>query len=49
MVEGKHFRGTEARRRTLTQAIERYLEEEVPKKKGGGAMPAGHCYGVVSG
>lgn len=33
MIEGKHFRNVEARRRTLSDAIERYLEEELPAKK----------------
>jgi integrase len=40
MIEGKHFRGTEGRRKTLADAIDRYLEEEVPKKKGGGMHKA---------
>ena len=31
MIEGKHFRNVEARRRTLAEAIDRYLEHEVPK------------------
>jgi len=35
MIEGRHFRDPEARNRTLTEAINRYLEEEVPKKRGG--------------
>ncbi|HWW19752.1 MAG TPA: hypothetical protein VNZ06_03015, partial [Steroidobacteraceae bacterium] len=35
MIDGKHFRSAEARRRTLGQAIDRYLEEEVPKKRDG--------------
>jgi integrase len=33
MIEGKHFRSVEARRRTLGEAIKRYLEEEAPGKK----------------
>lgn len=33
MDEGKHFRTAEARRRTLAAAIDRYVLEEVPKKK----------------
>jgi integrase len=33
MDEGRHFRTAEARRRSLSAAIERYLAEEVPKKK----------------
>lgn len=36
MIEGRHFRGVEARRRTLAAAIDRYVEEEVPKKRNGG-------------
>jgi hypothetical protein len=28
MIEGKHFRSVEARRRTLAEAIDRYLAEE---------------------
>lgn len=35
MIEGKHFRNVEARRRTLGEAIDRYLEEELPKKRNG--------------
>jgi integrase len=35
MVEGKHFRSAEARRRTLAEAIDRYLENEVPKLRNG--------------
>jgi len=33
MIEGKHFRNVEARRRTLADAITRYIEEEAPKKE----------------
>ncbi|HEY0339448.1 MAG TPA: hypothetical protein VGC34_01465, partial [Steroidobacteraceae bacterium] len=33
MIEGKHFRSVEARRRSLAQAIDRYVEEELPKKR----------------
>ena len=33
MIEGKHFRGVEARRRTLADAIERYTIEELPRKR----------------
>ena len=33
MIEGKHFRSVEARRRTLADAIDRYTEEELPKKR----------------
>lgn len=36
MIEGKHFRNSEARRRTLAAAIDRYMEEELPKKRDGG-------------
>jgi hypothetical protein len=32
MIEGKHFRGVESRRRTLAEAITRYCEEELPGK-----------------
>jgi len=35
MIEGRHFRGVEARRRTLAEAIDRYLVEELPKKRNG--------------
>lgn len=33
IVEGRHFRGTEARRRTVAAAIDRYIAEEKPKKR----------------
>jgi integrase len=35
MIEGKHFRHVEARRRTLGEAIDRYTQEELPKKRDG--------------
>ena len=35
MIEGKHYRSIEARRRTLGEAIDRYIAEEVPKKRDG--------------
>ncbi len=35
MIEGKHFRNVEARRRTLGEAIDRYIAEELPKKRDG--------------
>jgi hypothetical protein len=35
MIEGRHFRNAEARRRTLAEAIDRYVAEEVPKKRNG--------------
>jgi integrase len=35
MIEGRHFRTAESRRRTVAQAIERYLLEELPKKRAG--------------
>jgi hypothetical protein len=35
MIEGKHFRNAEARRRTLGEAIGRYMLEELPKKRDG--------------
>lgn len=33
MIEGRHFRTAEARRRTVGAAIDRYIEEELPKKR----------------
>ena len=36
MIEGRHFRGAEARRRTVGDAIDRYTLEELPTKRGGG-------------
>jgi integrase len=35
MIEGRHFRSAEARRRTLAEAIDRYLEREGPKLRDG--------------
>src|SRR5688572_11998031 len=35
MIEGRHFRDAAARRRTVAEAIDRYMEEEVPRKRGG--------------
>ena len=35
MIEGKHFRTAEARRRMLADAIDRHTEEELPKKRAG--------------
>lgn len=35
MIEGKHFRNVEARRRTLGEAIDRYLKSEVTKLRDG--------------
>lgn len=35
MIEGRHFRGSEGKRRTLADAIDRYIEFEVPKKRDG--------------
>jgi integrase len=35
MIEGRHFRNPESRRRTVADAIDRYLLEEIPKKKNG--------------
>jgi integrase len=32
MIEGKHFRSVEARRRTVADAIDRYIREELHKK-----------------
>lgn len=36
MIEGRHFRTTESRRRSVAAAIDRYTEEELPKKRDGG-------------
>jgi integrase len=33
MIEGRAFRSVEARRRTLADAIDRYVDEEAPKKR----------------
>lgn len=33
MIEGRHFRNTEARRRSIGAAIDRYLADELPKKR----------------
>ena len=33
MIEGKHFRNVEARRRNVADAISRYVEDELPKKR----------------
>src|SRR5690606_11217092 len=33
MIEGRHFRNAEARRRSLAEAIERYIADELPKKR----------------
>src|SRR5688500_15837170 len=35
MIEGRHFRNVEARRRALGEAIDCYVGEEVPKKRNG--------------
>lgn len=35
MIEGKHFRSAEARRRSVSEAIDRYFAEELPKKRAG--------------
>ena len=35
MIEGRHFRSSEARRRTLAEAVDRYIEQELPKKRDG--------------
>ena len=35
MIEGRHFRSVEARRRTLAEAIDRYLDHEAPKLRDG--------------
>ena len=36
MIEGRHFRNAESRRRTVGDAIDRYSRDELPKKRGGG-------------
>lgn len=36
MIEGRHFRSTAARRRSVADAIDRYTETEIPKKRHGG-------------
>jgi integrase len=33
MIEGKHFRSVEARRRSVGEAIDRYVKDELPKKR----------------
>ncbi len=33
MIEGRHFRSPEARRRTLAQAVDRYTREVLPEKR----------------
>jgi integrase len=38
MIEGRHFKDAAARRRTVGEAIDRYVKEEVPRKRGGGGM-----------
>lgn len=40
MIEGRHFRNAEARRRTFGDAIDRYTRDELPKKRGGGMHAA---------
>src|ERR1700735_974602 len=35
MIEGRHFRNVEAWRRTLADAIDRYIEHELPKLRNG--------------
>lgn len=37
MREGRHFKSGEAKKRTLGEAIDRYIKEELPKKAKGGA------------
>jgi len=36
MIEGRHFRNAEARRRTIADAVDRYTAEELPRKRHGG-------------
>ena len=38
MEDGRHFRTAEAKRKTLGDAIDRYIKDEVPKKRGDGEM-----------
>jgi integrase len=33
MIEGRHFRDVKARRRTIAEAIDRYIDEELPTKR----------------
>jgi hypothetical protein len=33
MIEGRYFRNVESRRRTLAEAIDRYIAEELLKKR----------------
>lgn len=35
MIEGRHFRTVESRRRTIGEAIDRYMADELPKKRDG--------------
>jgi integrase len=35
MIEGRHYKGTEGRKRTLAEAIDRYLKEVLPQKRNG--------------
>lgn len=35
MIEGRHFRTAEGRRRSIADAIDRYIAEELPKKRNG--------------
>ena len=35
MIDGRHFRNVESRRRTVADAIDRYVAEELPKKRAG--------------
>src|SRR4030095_5561049 len=38
MIEGRHFLTAEALRHTFADAIDRYIERELPKKRSDGAM-----------
>ena len=38
MIEGRHFKNVASRRRTFGQAADRYLADEIPKKRSGGGM-----------
>lgn len=35
MEDGRHFRSAEAKRRTLAEAVDRYVRDEIPKKRDG--------------
>ncbi len=49
--EGRHFKGTEAKRRTLAELIDRYTRDVLPTKKAKtqDPRPAGRTTGMVAG